>query len=327
MKGCDVSMIGQSAPMRRLRAMVATVAPARLPVLIEGETGTGKELVASMIHTLSSRTAPFVALNVCALGDSMFEDALFGHMRGAYTGASSDSLGFLREAHGGTLFLDEISGLPVSLQAKLLRAIETGVFRPIGASRDSESDFRTVAATNESLDDLVVHGRFRADLAHRLRGVVLTVPPLRERVDDIPLLVGHFVRRGDVSETVVMREAMEMLQQRSWPGNVRELKQVVEAAAVFGGDVIDAEAIVLALANRTRTTDSAQGSRELAARRDFITVLEQAEWDTGRAAESLGVHRATIYRRLKRLGVEIPAERGRHANRLLGARSTNPFAT
>jgi DNA-binding NtrC family response regulator len=320
-------MIGQSAPIRRLRAMVATVAPARLPVLIEGETGTGKELVASMIHTLSSRTAPFVALNVCALGDSMFEDALFGHTRGAYTGASSDSLGFLREAHGGTLFLDEISGLPVPLQAKLLRAIETGVFRPIGASRDSQSDFRTIAATNESLDDLVVHGRFRADLAHRLRGVVLTVPPLRERVDDIPLLVEHFVRRGDVNRTVVMREAMEMLQQRNWPGNVRELKQVVEAAAVFGGDVINADAIVLALANRTRTTDSADRSRELVARRDFVAVLERVKWDTGRAAEALGVHRATIYRKMKRLGIEMPVTRSRHSSRTLRARSTHSVAS
>jgi DNA-binding NtrC family response regulator len=318
--GCDVLMIGESASMRRLRAMVATVAPSRLPVLIEGETGTGKELVASMIHTLSGRTAPFVALNVCALGDSMFEDALFGHTRGAYTGASNDSLGFLREAHGGTLFLDEISGLPVSLQAKLLRAIETGVFRPIGAARDSRSEFRTLAATNECLDDLVVQGRFRADLAHRLRGVVLTVPALRDRVDDIPLLVEHFVRAHTSDAAVVMRGAMEMLQERTWPGNVRELKQVVEAAVVFGGDVIDPEAVALALANRTRSSEVTARGQELAARHDFITVLEQAEWNTERAAETLGVHRATIYRKMKRLRVEMPAERRRHHSRLLRAR-------
>lgn len=306
-------MIGESAPIRRLRAMVATVAPARLPVLIEGETGTGKELVASLLHTLSGRAAPFVAFNVCAVGEAMFEDALFGHTRGAYTGAVSDSLGFLREAHGGTVFLDEISSLPASLQAKLLRAIETGVFRPIGASRDSQSDFRTVAATNERLDELVAEGRFRADLAHRLRGVVLTVPPLRDRVDDIPLLVEHFARRERPNEIVVMmRDAMAILQERPWPGNVRELRQVVEAAVVFGRNVLDVDAVALALANRARSTDQMSHGEGLAARRDFVTLLEQVDWDTERAAEVLGVHRATIYRKMKRLGVEMP-ERARWA--------------
>ena len=325
--GYEGLLIGESAPMRRLRAMVATVAPARIPVLIEGETGTGKELVATMLHTLSGRSAPFVAFNVCALGESMFEDALFGHSRGAYTGALSESLGFLREAHGGTLFLDEISGLPVWLQAKLLRAIETGVFRPIGAARDSESDFRTVAATNERLEQLVGEGRFRADLAHRLRGVVLTVPPLRDRVDDIPFLVEHFVRRGQSNDIVVVtRDALEMLQQRVWPGNVRELRQVVEAAAVFGRDVVDVDAVALALANRAAWSESAAYSDGLAARREFITVLEQVEWDTERAAQTLGVHRATIYRKMKRLGVEMPAARGRRDVRVLRARSTHPFA-
>jgi DNA-binding NtrC family response regulator len=326
--GYEGLLIGESAPMRRLRAMVATVAPARIPVLIEGETGTGKELVAAMLHKLSGRSAPFVAFNVCALGESMFEDALFGHSRGAYTGAVSESLGFLREAHGGTLFLDEISGLPVWLQAKLLRAIETGVFRPIGAARDSQSDFRTVAATNERLEELVAEGRFRADLAHRLRGVVLTVPPLRERMDDIPLLVEHFVRRGQPNDVVVvMREALEMLQQRAWPGNVRELRQVVEAAAVFGREVLDVDAVALALANRAASREVAAAYSEgVAARRELISVLEKAEWDTERAAQTLGVHRATIYRKMKRLGVEVPSGRERRAARVLRARSTHPFA-
>ena len=307
---CEL-MIGESAPMRRLRALVATVAPTRLPVLIEGETGTGKELVATMLHRLSGRSAPFVAFNVCALGDSMFEDALFGHARGSYTGAVSDAPGFLREAHGGTLFLDEISGLPLALQAKLLRAIETGVFRPIGASRDSESDFRTVAATNERLDDLVADGRFRADLGHRLRGVVLRVPSLRERADDIPMLVDHFVRHERPNEVVVvMREALEMLQQRSWPGNIRELKQVVGAAAVFGRDVVDTDALALALAHRAQPRESTAGGEILAARHDLVSVLEQVDWDTRLAAQKLGVHRATIYRKMKRLGITVPPDRG-----------------
>src|SRR4051812_29569272 len=153
-------LVGRSMAMRRLRATIERVATARIPVLIEGATGTGKELVASLLHQLSGRRGAYVAFNVCAIADSMFEDALFGHVRGAYTGASADAPGFLREAHAGTVFLDEIGGLPVALQAKLLRTIETGVLRPIGGSRDVASDFRVVAATNEGVGRLVAEDRF-----------------------------------------------------------------------------------------------------------------------------------------------------------------------
>jgi DNA-binding NtrC family response regulator len=150
----DSVLIGDSAPMERLRMLVAAVAPTRIPVLIEGATGTGKELVAALLHRESRRDGAFVAFNVCALSETMFEDALFGHARGAFTGAAGETLGFLREANGGTAFLDEISGLPFVLQAKLLRAIETGVVRPVGSARDAHSDFRVIAATNERLDRL-----------------------------------------------------------------------------------------------------------------------------------------------------------------------------
>jgi two-component system response regulator AtoC len=294
-------LVGSSEPMQRLRAVIAIVAPTRLPVLIEGETGTGKELVAGLIHQLSGRSGPLVAFNVCALSESMFEDALFGHVRGAYTGAVGESLGFLREAHGGTAFLDEITGLPLSLQAKLLRAIETGVFRPIGAAHDSRSDFRIVAATNECLDMLVSERRFRADLTHRLRGVVIAVPPLRERVDDIPLLVDHFAGRTRTDGAVVVAaEALELLRQCAWPGNVRELKQVVETAVAFGGNVVDRDAVALALSNRSAAADSTAGDRALVDRRDFVTALEAADWNLDAAARQLGVHRATVYRKLKR---------------------------
>src|SRR5512146_522674 len=189
MNSYDSPLIGDSKPMQRLRALIARVAPTKVPVLIEGETGTGKELVAASLHKQSRRDGAFVAFNVCALSDSMFEDALFGHAKGAFTGAVGESLGFLREANGGTAFLDEISGLPLAQQAKLLRALETGVVRPIGSARDAITDFRLIAATNERVDDLVDQGRFRPDLAHRLRGLVLTLPTLAERVDDIPALV------------------------------------------------------------------------------------------------------------------------------------------
>ena len=158
--GAEV-LVGESGVIRRLRATIERIAPARISVLVEGPTGSGKELVAALLHRISGRSGALVAFNVCAIADTMFEDALFGHVRGAYTGAGTDNLGFLREAHAGTLFMDEISGLPNALQPKLLRALETGVFRPIGSSRDTKSDFRLVAASNEPVGHLVDVGRFR----------------------------------------------------------------------------------------------------------------------------------------------------------------------
>jgi len=304
-------MLGDSRAMQRLRALIATVAPTRIPVLIEGATGTGKELVARTLHAESRRSGALVALNVCAVGETMFEDALFGHARGAYTGAIAESAGFLREANGGTMFLDEITGLPLPLQAKLLRAIETGVFRPIGASRDVRSDFRTVVATNESVEDLVARGRFRADLAHRLSGVVLAIPPLHERSEDIPLLVRHFAScTADDRQVSVSDAAIEMLMVRDWPGNVRELRQVVETAVVFAGSVLDETAIAAALGHRSRTETRAarlpmrNHDSLLMARRQLLEALERASWATDAVAATLGVHRATVYRRMKRLGIE-----------------------
>ena len=308
MNANDTPLIGDSAPMRQLRALIARVAPSKVPVLIEGDTGTGKELVAASIHRQSRRDGAFVAFNVCALSDSMFEDALFGHAKGAFTGAAGETLGFLREANGGTVFLDEISGLPLAQQVKLLRAVETGVVRPIGSGRDAMTDFRLVVATNERIDELVELGRFRADFAHRLCGLILRVPPLAERVDDIPMLVEHFVRRGrpEGGTTIDMR-AMRRLQERSWSGNVRELKQVVEAALVFSGDVLDEQGLDLVMsrdgAPSRRHPDA--GSK-LAERDGLLKVLADAAWDTERAAARLGVHRTTVYRRMQRLGITLP---------------------
>jgi two-component system NtrC family response regulator len=300
----DNALVGESAPMRQLRALIARVAPTRLPVLIEGPTGSGKELVAAQLHCASGRTGSLVAFNVCAIGESMFEDALFGHVRGAYTGAIGEAMGYLREANGGSAFFDEVSGLPLPLQAKLLRAIETGVFRPIGAARDARSDFRPIAATNDDLTELVRHGRFRADLWHRMSGVVLRVPALVDRIDDVPLLARHFL--GAAAR--VTDDAMAALMSRAWPGNVRELRQVLEAASVFANGAIDAVAIAAAVANRGTSAPNANSpARSLAERSELVAVLESAAWDTGRAASELGIHRATMYRRMKRHGIEIPA--------------------
>lgn len=302
----DVALIGDSQPMRELRALIARVAPLRMPVLIEGATGTGKELAAVLLHRDSARSGSLVAFNVCALGDSMFEDALFGHVKGAYTGAVGESLGFLREANGGTVFFDEISGLPLPLQAKLLRAIETGVFRPIGAARDAMSDFRTVAATNEPLRDAVDAGRFREDLMHRLSGITLRMPTLAERVDDIPELVRHFVRRASDRETSVAPDALVLLQETPWPGNVRELRQVVEASLAFAHGELDTRAVYAALAHRSAAGGLVRAAAGLAERRELVTILERASGDTECAAQMLGIHRATVYRRMKRHGIDVP---------------------
>ncbi|HXT18947.1 MAG TPA: sigma 54-interacting transcriptional regulator [Gemmatimonadaceae bacterium] len=309
------AIVGESLSIVRLRQLIDTVAPTRLPVLIEGPTGSGKELVAARLHAASRRSGSLVAFNVCALGDSMFEDALFGHVRGAYTGAIGESLGFLREANGGSAFFDEIGGLPLAQQAKLLRAIETGVFRPIGSSRDARSDFRPIAATNEPLASLIADGRFRADLAHRLSGIVLTVPPLADRIEDIPILAAHFTRLSDAS-CKLTRRAECLLQQRAWPGNVRELRQVIDTAVVLSRDqsTLDADAIELALRHRSSSLLIAAPpgipAREPSSReRDqLVALLQDADWNTRRLARRLGIHRATVYRRAKRLGISMRIE-------------------
>jgi DNA-binding NtrC family response regulator len=306
-------LVGDSPAMHRLRALIATVAPSRIPVLIEGPTGTGKELVAALLHRESRRSGPLVAFNVCALSDSMFEDALFGHVKGAFTGALNDSLGFLREARAGTAFLDEISGLPLHSQAKLLRAIETGVVRPIGSSRDERTDCRVVAATNERLDELVRSGRFRVDLAHRLSGVVVTVPSLAERREDVPLLVRHFAHNAagdDASPVVIASRALDILQSHVWPGNVRELRLVVEAAIVIGGGVVDVDAVRTVLAPKGRSAVAGLESPSYLERQRLVAALAAAAWNTERVAEHFGVHRATIYRRMRRLGIPVPTSAG-----------------
>lgn len=301
------SIVGDSAAVRGLRSLIMVAAPTRLAVLIQGPTGAGKELVAAALHAASGRRGRFVPFNVCAIGDSMFEDALFGHVRGAFTGALSDAPGFLLEADGGTAFFDEVSGLQPVLQAKLLRAIETGEFRPIGGRRDTRSDFRVVTATNERLDVLIAERRFRADLAHRIGGVIISVPPLAERLEDIPMLVRHFLDRGGAAHVTVTPTAIERLCAHDWPGNVRELKQTVEWAAALGGTELAGDAVNSALAQRSHVAPPS--SNGLAIERQMLRqTLERHQWNTQTAARELRIHRATLYRRMKRLQLVVPSE-------------------
>lgn len=318
----DQFIIGDAPAIQKLRALIAKAARRSLPVLIQGESGVGKELVAQALHGLSGRTGEIVSFNVCAIAETMFESELFGHAKGAFTGATADTPGFLRQADRGTVFLDEISGLQMSLQVKLLRAIETGTFRPVGGREDRHSDFRLVAATNQELASLVRTNRFRADLMHRLRGCVLTVPPLRDRLQDIPALARHFLRLTAVEDgdpTEFTPEALRILQCHDWEGNVRELKHVVAHAVMLGtGRLIDVGAIVGALEREGLPAESAEPSRPVAGagvdcamRRHLLSILERVGGDTAEAALVCGRSRASIYRDMKRLAIPLPSRGAR----------------
>jgi len=298
-------LIGESPAIRRVRETIVRVAATQIPVLIEGPTGAGKELVAQALHLASGRTGPIVAVNVCAIAETMFEDTLFGHVRGAFTGAQSDAPGLFAEAHRGTIFLDEITGLPTALQAKLLRVLETRHFRRVGGRGDESSDFRVISATNDDLGALEREGRFRSDLRHRLAKLTISVPPLAARMSDLPLLAEHLVREEGGGAVRLETEAMLRLADYDWPGNVRELRSVIECAVAMAEDGVIDRAIVVALLERS--TPTASKANEL------VTLLERLEWDIEAAAVTLGVHRSTIYRRLQRV---LP-QRGGPA-RLLG---------
>lgn len=318
----DSILIGQSHVMQRLRARIAQIAPLGVSVLLTGPTGAGKELVARALHVASGRRGEFVGVNVCAIAEPMFEDTLFGHVRGAFTGAVRDRRGHLAEADGGTLFLDEIGDLSLANQVKLLRAIDLGRFRAVGAHRDQQSQFRTLAATNADIGALLRVGRFREDLYYRLRAAVLRVPPLAERYDDIPELVHHFGRSvcltGDLDVTP---EALAMLQGHHWPGNVRELRHVVECALGLADEPgrLTAYDVGAALDDQRTSIASLHGDQSdmnsefrsyagdaAALRRHLTAVLRDERGNIAEVARRFGVSQGTIYRWLRALGLPTP---------------------
>ena len=228
--GCFGDLLGESTKMRELFAMLARIAPTDLSVLIEGETGTGKELVAQSIHKASTRSeGPFVVFDCSAVAANLIESDLFGHERGAFTGASAARAGALEEANGGTLFLDELGELPLEMQQKLLRALQSGEFKRVGGRKFEKTDVRVIAATHRNLRAEIEAGKFREDLYYRLEGVPVHVPPLRERLEDIPLLVDHFLAKTERNSAAAALppSAIEMFRTHRWPGNVRELRNVV----------------------------------------------------------------------------------------------------
>ncbi len=300
-------LVGQSAPMRSVFGLVGQVAPSDAPVLIHGETGTGKELAAKAIHANSPRVAhPFVAVNCASLPGSLLESTLFGHAKGAFTGAEKDYRGCFEQAGGGTLFLDEVAELSLEAQAKLLRVAEDGIVMRLGSEEGLPVDVRLVLASHRDLAAEVKAGRFREDLFYRFSVVTITLPPLRERVSDIPLLAGHFL---DASRTKTQRqitgfseEALALLKAYPWPGNVRELRNAVERAVLLGrGETILPADLGLSASNAT-DPDSLPSLKEV--EKDHVArVLESVAWKRGDAARVLGIDRKTLLAKCKAYGL------------------------
>jgi two-component system response regulator HydG len=282
----------------------ARVASLPTPVLILGETGTGKEAVARLIHRAGGADRPFVALNVAAVADSLFESEVFGHERGAFTGAIRPRLGAFREAAGGVLFLDEVGDLPMPLQAKLLRAIDQNVVRPLGADRDVASDVRIVAATSQALEGACAEGRFRADLFHRLRGLMVELPPLRERPDEI-VLISLSMLRDAGAPLSLSADVAERLSLGVWDGNVRALRYVLTHAMVAAGQAKRTHVLLKDLPPfELRVT-----ARSSLSERDVRTAMLKAGGIASKAADSLGVSRTTFYNACKRLGIAVESLR------------------
>ncbi|MBM4062047.1 MAG: sigma-54-dependent Fis family transcriptional regulator [Planctomycetes bacterium] len=306
-EAADGAIVGESPAIRKVLALVADVARTEATVLIRGESGTGKELIARAIHAQSSRRYfPIIPVNCGSLPEDLLESELFGHERGAFTGARQRRKGRIEMADGGTLFLDEVGSIPLRMQVDLLRTLETREFTRVGGARPIKSDYRPICATNEDLGRAVAEGRFREDFYYRIDVFPIDVPPLRDRRTDIPLLVRHFVeqfaeRMGKPVEGVT-DEAMEQLQAWSWPGNVRELSNAIERAMVVAsppricaGD--------LPLRRAAPAAAPCGDSLAEVEKRHVLAVLERTGWNITRAAELLEVDRVTVYNKIRKYGL------------------------
>jgi formate hydrogenlyase transcriptional activator len=307
-------IVGSSRALRGVLDQVRVVAPTDSTVLIEGETGTGKEVIANAIHANSSRrNRPFIKLNCAAIPLGLLESELFGHEKGAFTGAVIQKLGRFEAANGGTLFLDEIGDIPLELQAKLLRVLQEQEFERLGSTFTRHVDVRVVAATNQDLAMRVSEKQFRIDLYYRLNVFPISLPPLRLRPDDIPRLVAHFVQKygARMSKRIskVSKDAMHALQRHSWPGNVRELQNVIERAVILtNGDILQVPAPPSRLPVPTETMTLANAERE-----HILHALEESNWVVGGkagAAARLGLKRTTLVDKMRRSGLSREAAHG-----------------
>ena len=303
-------IIGSSPALESVLEQVERVAPTDSTVLIQGETGTGKELIARAVHNLSARCGrPFIKLNCAAIPFDLLESELFGHERGAFTGAIAQKIGRFELANKGTLFLDEVGDIPPGLQPKLLRVLQEQEFERLGSTRTHQVDVRLVAATNRNLVDMVKRNEFRSDLYYRLNVFPVPLPPLRERRGDIPALVEHFVelyaRRMSRQIDHISPETMSELMSYAWPGNIRELQNFIERSVILtSGNVL--ESPLATLRNNAETESVGPTTMEDAEREHIRKILEQTRWvvaGPNGAAARLGIKRSTLYFRMQKLGI------------------------
>jgi two-component system nitrogen regulation response regulator NtrX len=314
-------IIGQSQVMQQLREQVRVVAPTNAWVLITGENGTGKELVARAIHRFSKRAGkPFVEVNCAAIPEELIESELFGHEKGAFTGATAKRRGKFDQAHEGTLFLDEIADMSLKTQAKVLRILQEQRFERVGGSRPIQVDVRVVAATNKNLEELISRGQFREDLYYRINVIPIAVPSLKERAEDIPLLIEYFLkefaRENHSSPKIMTPEAVEVLRRQSWPGNVRELKNFVHRLAILTpGRVIDLLNLPGNLQPERPETEldqtflqmnSFKEARNLFEKEFIRRKLAEYHGNVSLTAESIGLERSHLYKKMRSLGLEPP---------------------
>ena len=313
----QLQFIGESAAMHKTRLTIAKLARSQAPIYISGESGTGKELVARLIHDQGPRRdAPFVPVNCGAIPGELMESEFFGHKKGSFTGAVADKEGLFQAAHGGTLFLDEVADLPLNMQVKLLRAIQENAVRPIGAQKEISINVRILAATHKDLGRLVQEGAFRQDLYYRINVIELHVPALRERRDDIPLLVAHFLKHiaatWGTQPPAMTAQAMAALQQYAFPGNVRELENILERAMTLcEGAAIGPEDLRLPVTTADATAegasvedDSLDSRLEDVEKEAILLALEETRFNKTAAAKRLGISFRALRYRLKKLGID-----------------------
>jgi DNA-binding NtrC family response regulator len=316
------ALVGVSRPMRALYEQITRAARAPIDMLVCGETGTGKELIAREIHRLSDRAAgPFVAVNTAAIAESLAESELFGHVRGAFTGAGADRQGVFEQAQGGTLFLDEIGDMPLPAQAKILRVLQERTVQPVGSARTIRVDVRVISATHQNLEESIAAGQFRQDLFYRIRGVQLHAPPLRSRPEDILLLTNYFLERcrerTGQSPRRLAADAVERLIGYHWPGNVRELEQLISGAvAMAAGETIHADDLNLATSPLPLPasipahlvglplSDAKARLVESFERSAILAALEQQQGNVSAAARQLGMHRQSLQQKMAQLSIK-----------------------
>ncbi len=302
------NLIGESGEMKKIFSLINTVSQTDTTVMIRGDSGTGKELVAKAIHINSKRKYfPIITVNCGALAESLLESELFGHEKGAFTGAHYKRKGKFEMANGGTIFLDEIGTVSAKMQVELLRVIETKQFTRVGGNEVIKSDFRVIAATNEPLEDLVKQGKFREDLYYRLDVFTILIPPLRERIEDIPLLAYYFLKKFSLAmnkkKDTISPEAMDFLVKYNWPGNVRELENAIERAVVVSKtNVLDVKDLPFQVSanNHYDKDDKSIAAME---KRHIALVLNELNWNISKSAEALKIDRVTLYNKINKYGL------------------------